>query len=71
MHDYNVYEASIKIVNLMSLGLWVKAGPIWPYHCNLFNLRKSSLYPQKKIIKRMHGSDVHETYYLNCDIHGR
>lgn len=46
-----------------------RVGLIWPYSENVFNFRKSSLYPKKIEINWIYGNDIHETHFLNFEIH--
>lgn len=70
MHGYDVHDAfyiNCEIHGLWDRGSGTMAGPIQPYNENGINLTFSLL--QYMFVKNlMHSYDVHEVFYLSCEI---
>lgn len=46
-----------------------RVGLIWLYSENVFNFRKSSLYPKQIEINRIYSYGIHKTHFLNFEIY--
>lgn len=68
MYDVNK-KTLYTIVMLLRQGFKPQGGSNMTVQQNVFNFRKSSLYPKQIEINRIYGYDIHKTHFLNFEIY--